>query len=97
MSFVTGSPRVLLIHAAWGIAALGLLLLATLFTKRPLLYGAANQILDAEQQREWASNWERYPAFRLAVLLGYQWTIGCPVLRRAGLRMRVRITALDPR
>lgn len=64
MTFVTGSPRVLLIRAAWGTAALGLLLLASMFAKRPLLFSAANQIFDADKRREWAANWDRYPVFR---------------------------------
>lgn len=64
MSLVTGDPRLLLVRAAWGTAALGLLLLATLFARRPLLCSAANQLFDADRSREWAENWDRYPAFR---------------------------------
>ena len=64
MTLVTGDPRLLLIRSAWGTAALGLLLLATLPMRRPLLFSAANQIFDEDQRREWASSWDRYPAFR---------------------------------
>ncbi|WP_406689772.1 VC0807 family protein [Saccharopolyspora sp. ID03-671] len=64
MSLVTGDPRLLLVRAAWGTAALGILLLATLFARRPLLYSAAAAIFDDQRGAEWAANWERYPAFR---------------------------------
>lgn len=64
MSLVTGDPRLLLVRAAWGTAALGTLLLATLFARTPLLFSAANQLFDADRRREWSENWERYPAFR---------------------------------
>ncbi|TQL66488.1 hypothetical protein FB381_0350 [Nocardioides albertanoniae] len=64
MSVVTGDPRMLLIRSAWGTAALGLLLLATLLMRRPLLYSAATQIFDEQQRRDWASSWEHHPAFR---------------------------------
>ncbi|SFS71438.1 VC0807 family protein [Saccharopolyspora flava] len=64
MSLVTGEPRLLLVRAAWGTAALGILLLATLFARRPLLYSAAVEIFDDQRRAEWAANWERYPAFR---------------------------------
>lgn len=64
MSLVTGDPRLLLVRAAWGTAAIGTLLMATLFARKPLLFSAANQLFDADSRSEWAENWDRYPAFR---------------------------------
>ncbi|MBF8185793.1 hypothetical protein ITP53_08565 [Nonomuraea sp. K274] len=67
MSFVTGSPRVLLIRDAWGSAALGLWALISLLGRRPFLYEGTRMFLDPGKQEIWASNWERFPEFRHAL------------------------------
>jgi hypothetical protein len=63
-SFVSGSPRVLLIRSAWGMAALGVWMLVTLLSRRPFLYEAARVVLDEPKRLTWEGNWERHPAFR---------------------------------
>ncbi|WP_314173356.1 VC0807 family protein [Streptomyces winkii] len=64
MSSVTGSARMLLIRNGWGMAALGVWMLCTLFFRRPFLYEAARVILDEDKQRVWEANWDRHPPFR---------------------------------
>lgn len=67
MSFVTGEPRVLLVRAAWGTAAFGLVLLGSLFFARPLLHSMAAQVLPEDKKKIWVANWDAYPAFRTAL------------------------------
>ncbi|MYT27672.1 hypothetical protein GTY73_02230 [Streptomyces sp. SID8354] len=64
MSFVTGSPRLLLIRNGWGMAAIGVWMLCTLPFRRPFLYEATRIVVDEDRQRTLAANWERHPAFR---------------------------------
>ncbi|MFG2140854.1 VC0807 family protein [Streptomyces sp. NPDC048650] len=64
MSFVTGSPRAMLIRNGWGMAALGGWMLITLLSRRPFLYEAARVVLDEDRRRTWRLNWERHPPFR---------------------------------
>ncbi|MEU0882628.1 VC0807 family protein [Lentzea sp. NPDC005914] len=67
MSFVTGEPRVLLVRAAWGTAAFGVVMLASLFFKRPLLHSMAMLVLPEDKKQVWTENWEKYPAIRHAL------------------------------
>jgi hypothetical protein len=86
VSFVSGSPRVLLIRSAWGTAALGAWMLVTLLSRRPFLYEAARVVLDEPKQRTWEGNWERHPAFRrLLRVCSAFWGTAC--LADASLRI----------
>jgi hypothetical protein len=67
MSFMTGEPRVLLVRAAWGTAAFGVVMPASLLAKRPLLYSMPLLVLPEDKKQVWAANWERYPAIRHAL------------------------------
>ncbi|WP_255949303.1 VC0807 family protein [Streptomyces odontomachi] len=64
MSFVTGSPRLLLIRNGWGMAAIGVWMLCTLLSRRPFLYEATRIVVDEDRRRMLEANWERHPAFR---------------------------------
>lgn len=78
MSLITGSPRVLLIRNAWGMAALGVWMLLTLFARRPFLYEAARVVFTEDRQRVWARNWDRYPPLRrLLWTLSACWGVAC--------------------
>ncbi|NLU71789.1 hypothetical protein HCC61_03665 [Streptomyces sp. HNM0575] len=91
VSFVSGSPRVLLIRSAWGMAALGVWMLVTLVSRRPFLYEAARVVLDEPKQRTWEGNWERYPAFRrLLWMCSAFWGAACLV--DASLRIVMAMT-----
>ncbi|MEV5498388.1 VC0807 family protein [Nonomuraea fuscirosea] len=63
MSFVTGSPRVLLVRNAWGTAALAMWMLLTLLRAHPFLY-EARTFMPPDQQASWDAGWRRFPAFR---------------------------------
>lgn len=85
-SFITGSPRALLLRSAVLMGALGIFLLATLLARRPFLYEAARVVLDEDKQKTWAHNWERFPPFRrLLWQFSLVWGIAC--LIDAGLRV----------
>jgi hypothetical protein len=85
-SFVTGSPRVLLIRNAWGTLALGVFLLASLRGPRPFLFDAANVVFDDDKQRTWARNWDRFPQFQTLLLrCSTLWGVACLV--DAGVRV----------
>ncbi|MFD2419814.1 VC0807 family protein [Amycolatopsis pigmentata] len=91
ISFVTGSPRVLLIRNAWGTAALGVFLLASLLTRRPFLFEAGNIVFDENKRRIWARNWENFPAFR-SLLLRCSAIWGLASLADAGVRVAMAMT-----
>jgi uncharacterized membrane protein len=92
MSFVTGEPRVLLVRAAWGTAAFGLLLLGSLWlAKKPLVYSLANQVLSPDGQRTLAENWERYPALQ-RVLRGVTAIWGVMFLADTAVRVVMALT-----
>jgi uncharacterized membrane protein len=91
MSFVTGEPRVLLVRAAWGTAAFGVVMLASLFTKRPLLHSMALFVLPEDKKKIWAANWERYPAFRHA-LRGSTAIWGVVFLADTAIRISMALT-----
>lgn len=91
MSFVTGEPRVLLVRAAWGTAAFGVVMLASLFTKRPLLYSMAVLVLPQDKKQIWIANWEKYPAFRHA-LRGCTAIWGVMFLVDTGIRVGMALT-----
>lgn len=78
MSFVTGSPRLLLIRNGWGMAAVGVWMLCTLGSRRPFLYEATRIVVDEDRQRTLEANWERYPAFRRMLwLCSAFWGVAC--------------------
>ncbi|GAA3525406.1 hypothetical protein GCM10022222_05320 [Amycolatopsis ultiminotia] len=86
ISFVTGSPRVLLIRNAWGTAALGLFLLGSVLIRKPFLYEAGSFVFDDEKRRTWTGNWERFPEFRgLLLRCSVIWGVAC--LADASLRV----------
>ncbi|HEX8865337.1 MAG TPA: VC0807 family protein [Lentzea sp.] len=91
MSFVTGDPRVLLVRAAWGTAAFGLLMLASLVAERPSLYSMAMLVLPDEKKQIWVANWEQYPAFRRA-LRGCTALWGVVFLIDTGIRVGMALT-----
>ena len=91
VSFLSGSPRALLIRNCWGMAALGLWIAASLLTRRPFLYEAARVVLDEDRQRTWESNWERYAAFRrLLWVCSAFWAVAC--LADTALRITMAAT-----
>ncbi|MFD1544585.1 VC0807 family protein [Nonomuraea guangzhouensis] len=91
MSFVSGSPRVLLIRNAWGTCALGLWALITLCGRRPFLYEAMRVISDRDKQQQWAANWTDHPAFRhLLRIMTAVW--GAALLTDAALRVVMAAT-----
>ncbi|MEU9119070.1 VC0807 family protein [Streptomyces sp. NPDC048506] len=78
MSFVTGSPRLLLIRNGWGMAAIGVWMLCTLLSRRPFLYEATRIVVNEDKQRTVKANWERYPAFRRMLwICSAFWGIAC--------------------
>lgn len=89
-SFVTGSPRALLLRGAVLTVALGFFLLATLFFRRPFLYEAARVVFDEEKQRVWERNWDDFPPFRqLLWRISLIWGIAC--LADAAIRVAVAL------
>ncbi|MFD7663591.1 VC0807 family protein [Streptomyces sp. NPDC059788] len=80
MSFVTGSPRMLLVRNGWGMAAIGVWMLCTLLSRRPFLYEATRIVVDEDKQRALAANWDRYPAFRRMLwICSAFWGVACLV------------------
>ncbi|MFI7034315.1 VC0807 family protein [Microbispora rosea] len=78
MSFVTGSPRLLLIRNGWGMAAIGVWMLCTLLFRRPFLYEATRIVVDEDKRHTLEVNWERYPAFRrLLWICSAFWGLAC--------------------
>ncbi|WP_020638131.1 VC0807 family protein [Amycolatopsis balhimycina] len=84
-SFVSGSPRALLLRGVVLMAALGVFLLLSVRARRPFLYEAAMTVLDQDKQRTWRRNWDEHPPFRRLVrLCSALWAAAC--LLDAGLR-----------
>lgn len=80
MSFVTGSPRLLLIRNGWGMAAIGVWMLCTLLSRRPFLYEATRIVVDEDKQQALKVNWDRYPAFRRMLwICSAFWGVACLV------------------
>ncbi|MCK7628044.1 hypothetical protein MUU72_33995 [Streptomyces sp. RS10V-4] len=78
MSFVTGSPRLLLIRNGWGMAAIGVWMLCTLLSRRPFLYEATRIVVDEGGRRTLEVNWNRYPAFRRMLwICSAFWGVAC--------------------
>ncbi|MEU6788486.1 VC0807 family protein [Nonomuraea angiospora] len=91
MSFVTGSPRLLLIRNGWGMAAIGVWMLCTLLFRRPFLYEATRIVVNEDKQRMLRQNWDRYPAFRrLLWICSAFWGIAC--LADTAVRVVMAIT-----
>lgn len=67
LTYVTGSPRALLVRSAWASAAMGLWILATLLTRRPFLFSVTRVFLTTRDQRVWDGNWEGSAVFRRAL------------------------------
>jgi hypothetical protein len=90
-SFIVGDPRVLLIRNGWGMAAMGVWMLLTLFARRPFLYEAARVVFDEAKQQAWAQSWERFPPFQqLLRICSAVWGGAC--LIDAGLRVLMAFT-----
>ncbi|OKI01349.1 hypothetical protein A6A06_17720 [Streptomyces sp. CB02923] len=78
MSFVTGSPRLLLIRNGWGMAAIGVWMLCTLPARRPFLYEATRIVVDEGKLQTLKVNWDRYPAFRRMLwICSAFWGVAC--------------------
>ncbi|MEU7738910.1 VC0807 family protein [Nonomuraea sp. NPDC049158] len=91
MSFISGSPRVLLIRNAWGTGALGLWALITLCGRRPFLYEAMRVISDRDKQQQWEMNWRDHPPFRHVLRIATaMW--GAALLADAALRVVMAAT-----
>jgi membrane-bound ClpP family serine protease len=91
MSFVSGSPRVLLIRNAWGTCALGVWALITLWGRRPFLYEAMRVISDRDKQQRWEANWRDHPPFRQVLRIATAvW--GAALLADAALRVVMAAT-----
>ncbi|MBV8932357.1 MAG: hypothetical protein JOZ47_21265 [Kutzneria sp.] len=89
-SFISGSPRALLLRGALLMVALGVFLLASLLTRRPFLYEAGRVMFDERRQRAWSQNWESFSHFRtLLRRVSMIWGILC--LADAGLRVAIAL------
>ncbi|MFF4603988.1 VC0807 family protein [Streptomyces sp. NPDC001339] len=92
MSFVTGSPRLLLIRNGWGLAAIGVWILCTLLSQRPFLYEATRVVVDKGKQRTLAGNWDRYPAFRRMLWISSAfWGVACLIDSTARIVMAMTL------
>ncbi|MEV5716511.1 VC0807 family protein [Amycolatopsis mediterranei] len=77
-SFISGSPRALLLRGVVLMAALGGFLLVTVWARRPFLYEAARTVFDQDKQRTWDRNWDDHPPFRrLLRLCSALWAAAC--------------------
>ncbi|MEV6448010.1 VC0807 family protein [Amycolatopsis sp. NPDC051716] len=77
-SFISGSPRALLLRGVVLMAALGGFLLVTVWARRPFLYEAARTVFDEDKQRTWCRNWDDHPPFRrLLRLCSALWAAAC--------------------
>jgi len=85
-SFISGSPRALLLRGVVLMAALGVFLLVTVWARRPFLYEATRTVLDRDKQHTWCRNWDDHPPFRrLLRLCSALWAAAC--LLDAALRV----------
>ncbi|MEV6831072.1 VC0807 family protein [Amycolatopsis sp. NPDC051102] len=90
-SFISGSPRALLLRGVVLMGALGVFLLVTVWARRPFLYEAAKTVLDRDKQRTWGRNWDEHPPFRrLLRLCSALWAAAC--LLDAALRAVLVLT-----
>ena len=68
MSLVTGDPRTLLVRDSWIFGALGLWVLATLFTQHPFIRTTSRTIVTVkvgeEGYRQWDARWDNDCRFR---------------------------------
>jgi len=81
MSMVTGDPRTLLVRDSWIFGALGLWVLATLFTRYPFMRSAARTIVTVkigeEGYRQWDARWDNDSRFRSQLrVLTAVWGLG---------------------
>ncbi|MEV6338131.1 VC0807 family protein [Nocardia vinacea] len=81
MSMVTGDPRTLLVRDSWIFGALGLWVLATLFTRHPFMRSAARTIVTVkvgeEGYRQWDARWDSDSRFRSQLrVLTAVWGLG---------------------
>jgi hypothetical protein len=77
-SFISGSPRALLLRGVLVMTALGVFLLVTVWARRPFLYEAARTVFDEDKQRTWCRNWDDHPPFRrLLRLCSALWAAAC--------------------
>jgi hypothetical protein len=77
-SFISGSPRALLLRGVLVMTALGVFLLVTVSARRPFLYEAARTVFDEDKQRTWCRNWDDHPPFRrLLRLCSALWAAAC--------------------
>ena len=77
-SFISGSPRALLLRGVVLMAALGGFLLVTVWARRPFRYEAARTVFDEDKQRTWQRNWDDHPPFRrLLRLCSALWAAAC--------------------
>lgn len=67
-SLVTGDPRTLLVRDSWILGALGLWVLATLFTQHPFIRNTSRTIVTVkvgeEGYRQWDARWDNHCRFR---------------------------------
>lgn len=68
VSLVTGDPRTLLVRDSWLFGAIGLWILATLWTQRPMMRSMARTIVTVKigeaGYREWDTRWDSDSRFR---------------------------------
>ena len=77
-SFISGSPRALMLRGVVLMAALGVFLLITVWARRPFLYEATMTVLDQDKQHTWRRNWDDHPPFRrLLRLCSAFWAAAC--------------------
>ncbi|MEC3953661.1 VC0807 family protein [Nocardia sp. CDC153] len=81
VSVVTGDPRTLLVRDSWLFGAIGLWILATLFTQRPMMRSVARTIVTVKVgeagYREWDARWDNDSRFRHQLrVLSAVWGVG---------------------
>ena len=88
LSFLTGSPRFLLIKESFGTAASGLIFLITCLAGKPLMFYASQRFSapTAEEREEWNRLWPVNAGFRrLFIVMSVVW--GVTFLLEAALRI----------
>lgn len=88
LSFLTGSPRFLLVKESFGTAASGLVFLVTCLVGKPLMYYASQRFSapTAQERAEWSELWQVSAGFRrMFVRMSVVW--GSAFLLEAALRI----------
>ncbi len=95
IGLIVDDPRAMMVKGSWLTAVVGIWLLATLFTDRPMLYTATLRLMPSEEAADWRKQWDRSPAFR-RLLTGMTCAFASAFLLDAASRVVMAYTlALD--